>query len=233
MDVNRNEFEDMIIKKKERRRVKFIIALTFLISLILTECTIAWAQNNDTSVQDETETSKVLSELLKDTLLLVAGGFIGVFSSLGTSFISHRFKMQEEQIKREFEVRKEKTDFFCSLYGYISTLSELMDAYKRTLSNDNAGIISEDGFVFLNKQELYDKFKKEYALFSSFFYQSRKKGYEMYFPIELANNLTSFWSFTYKFNKETLEKDEFMELDDVSEKIMGKIEGLLGLLREK
>lgn len=219
--------------KKERRRVKIVIASAVLISLILTGSIKAWAQNNDTSAQDEMETSKVLSELLKDIILLVAGGFIGVSSSLGTTYISHRFKRQEEQIKREFKVRKEKTDFFCSLYGHISTLSELMDAYNRALSNDNAGIISEDGFVYLNKQELFNKFKKEYAIFSSFFYQSRKKGYEMYFPIELANNLTLFWSFTSKFTEKEMEKDEFMELDDVSEKIMAIIEGLLGLSREK
>jgi len=229
MKINRNELEGRLIMKLKRRRVKFIIASAILISVILVGSAIAWAQNNDTSAQDETETSKVFSELLKDVILLVAGGFIGVSSSLGTSYISHRFKMQEEQIIREFEARKTRTDFFCSLYGHISILSELMGAYKRAYDDNKAGIISENGFVYLTRQEISDRFRENHREFSSFFYKNRKQGFEVYFPQELANNLASFWAYASIFEEGEPKREVLEKMELVSLKITVIIEELLGI----
>ncbi len=208
-------------------KTPYRIFLTLVLSLA--GSTLAWAQNNDSTTQNETEASDILSELLKDTFLLVAGGFIGVSSSLGTSYISHRFKMQEEQVKREFEARKKRTDFFCSLYGHISVLSELMGAYKRAYDDDKAGVISENGFEYFTRQEISDRFKKNHKEFSTFFYINRKKGFEVYFPQELADSLASFWAYASIFEEREPKKEVLEKMELVSQEITEIIENLLGI----
>lgn len=158
---------------------------------------------------------------------------IALLSSLSTYVTNHLLKLREERIKREFEIRKEGMEFFKSFYGHISILSETISSYCRAVRNGDAGIISEEGFVYLRPEEFYEDFEEKYKAFSDFFYNCRKDGNEIYFPAKLASKLSDFWAIVYLFSNGYEDITELSKIDELSEEIMTIIEEILGIPRKK
>lgn len=217
----------------------FLVFTIILFSQIFGNVLSVYAQENTSYPSTEPSASEEInsnSEPQKSQFIgieFLIGAIIALLSSLSTYVTNHLLKLREERIKREFEIRKEGMEFFKSLYGHISILSEIISSYCRAVRNENAGIISKEGFIYLRPEEFYEGFKEKYKAFSAFFYDCRIKGYEIYFPVELATKLSDFWAIIYLFSNGYEDISELSKIDELSEEIMTIIEEILGMPRKK
>ena len=141
----------------------------FLICIILSNSNFCYCETNTTNNQDVPNNKGIIINVD-----LIIGAIIASGAFVFQSIIQHYINIREEKIRQKHEItkieiniRREIKDFYTSLYGYISILTELINALFRAKNNEGkTKIICEDGFKELTIKQLYDAFKYAYDQFA-------------------------------------------------------------------
>lgn len=167
-------------------------------------------------------------------LSFIIGVAVGFVVSLIGYLINHLLSLREKSVIREFEMRKEGKEFFKRLYGCVAHLSDLVASYYRVINSDKAIMFTEKGYRMATKPEIAKEFKEAYESHVKLWYESRKKGDEIFLTLELARSMESFWgNALFLSESDVWKKESLNTFGMVSDKIMSTIEELLGLKRKK
>jgi len=170
-----------------------------------------------------------------DISLLLIGATIGILGSIVGYCINHLLKLREQRIVREFEIREKGRDFFHHTYGLVAQLSDFATSILREDNSKKSMILIESGYTRQPIIEIIKRYKQAYEEHAKFWYESRKKGLEVFLPKDLAMNLSVFWAYAgYLYEEdEWNELEKLRDFEEVSRNITETIDKLLGLSERK
>ena len=132
----------------------------------------------------------------------------------------------------EFEMRKEGREYYLPLYGHLAKLTDLVVGYVRALETRKAQIIVDKGYKYLDSNEIINQYNQAYEDFSTFLGQSRKKGYELFLPLELSHSMEEILGYSTFFHEEKkwdLKNAQRFAMQ--TDSVMKRMEELLGVKR--
>lgn len=170
-----------------------------------------------------------LSLLLIGAIFTLIGGIVGYV-------FNHLLALRERKITRDFEIREKGRNFFHRTYGLIAVLSDLVASVLKARDSHEAVILTEKGYLWLPKEDIVKRYKKEYEEYSRFWHKARHRGLEVFFLKEFSDKLEVFWGYAWYFNSldnwdnETYNMEGFK---NISQLILDYLDKLLGLNVQK
>jgi len=162
--------------------------------------------------------------------IFVIGAIVGFFISLATSYVGHLFKLREQSVSREFEMRKEGKDFYLTLYGRVAGLDDLAMSYQRSVNKGKGQVLVKDGFLYMTPDEIIKHYGEAYKEFAKFMADSRDKGYELFLPRSLATSIKEMWGFADFLAEESQwEISSTRRFGKLTFSVLDNIEKILGL----
>lgn len=170
-----------------------------------------------------------------DISLLLIGGIIGILGSIVGYCINHLLKLREQRIVREFEIQEKGREFFHQIYGLVAQLSDFATSILREDDSNKSMILIESGYTREPITKIIKRYKQAYEEHAKSWYESRKKGLEVFLPKDLAMNLSVFWAYAgYLYEEdEWNELEKLIDFEEVSRNITETIDKLLGLSEKK
>jgi len=221
-------------------KYKILLIVGFL--LLITPLSIVYSQNETIyKLQNDTITIILKESSIKENeenLNLFFVYFVTPAIALISSLVGYGFKhfldMRKDKLKLEIDVRRDVKDFFVQLYGHISILTELINAYHRALKSGTTRIINKEGFPELSKEEIYLKVKQRYIPYANFIWDGREKGIEIYFSEKLANEISDYYAYIDAFyNGKEFNVEQLKKFSNIAESVMKELEKTLGMPRKK
>jgi hypothetical protein len=126
-----------------------------------------------------------------------------VFTIIGIAIgyvLNHALTLRERKITRDFEIREKGRVFYHRTYGLVAVLSDLVGSVLKDRDADKAVVLTEKGYVWLPKEDIVKRYKKEYEQYSKFWYEARHRGLEVFLLKEFSDKLEMFWGYAFHFN---------------------------------
>jgi len=169
-----------------------------------------------------------------DLTILFIGAVIAIISSIVTYWVNHFLRLREQRILREFEIREKGREFYHRIYGIVAILSDYVTSFLQ--DSGNAMVLTEDGYVLKPKNEIIKKYQESYEKYSTFWFESREKGLEVFIPKSMAKDLAGFWGYAGYFHDVTAwsEHPKFLTtFKEISQTICDDIDRTLGITERK
>ncbi|MDH5448939.1 MAG: hypothetical protein OEX01_08085 [Candidatus Bathyarchaeota archaeon] len=173
-----------------------------------------------------------------DLLTLIIGAIIGIVASMIAYCLNSILRVREQSIAREFTMRKEARHFFEALYGTVSRLDDLVKSYREFQKEGGKVLmLTEKGYDWVSGKDIIKDYKNIYEERSKLWADAVSKGYEVFLPPDLADELVFCWavaSYLYQNDEwKKLEIDLLSIFDEISKGILTMIEESLGLRRKR
>lgn len=171
-----------------------------------------------------------------EVINLFVGAIIGVLVSAVTYFINHFLKLREQRLLREFEVREKARNFYHQVYGMVAVLTDFVASFLTEEDSDKVMVLTEKGYTSQLKKQVIKRYKQTYEEYAKFWFESRKKGLEIFFTKEFAGDLERFWGYAGYFyeNDDWEMHNEFITtFKEISQEICDDMDRLLGLREKK
>ena len=214
----------------------------FLLLSFLTPILIADSQNMTIKKFENDSLTIIIQDVISENENKTQNGLftyiliplITLFSALIGFGFKHFLEMRKEKLRLEIEIRREVKDFFVCLYGHISILTELINGYHRAIEFGTTRIINKSGFPELSGSDIFQKFEERYTPFSSFIWENREKGIEIYFSKELADKMADFYAYIDTFHEiKEFEEKQLNKFQIIADGVMKELEKTLGIPRKR
>lgn len=166
---------------------------------------------------------------------LFIGAIIALLASAVTYCLNHFLKLREQRLIREFEVREKARGFYHQVYGVVAMLTDFVTSFLKEDSH-KVWVLTEKGYSLLPKRQVIERYKQAYEECARFWFESRKKGLEVFFTKESAGDLEKFWGYAgyfYENNDWETHKEFITTFKEISQKICDDMDKLLGLREKK
>lgn len=173
---------------------------------------------------------------MTDIVTLLIGALIGIISGIITYLANHFLNIREQKIERDFDVREKGRDFFHQTYGTMATLSDMVVPFKDNANVTEAIILTEEGYIVLQKAEIIRRYKTAYAKYAKLWYESRERGLEIFLMKDFVKILAKFWAYAGYFNddeKNWENKEAIAKFEALRDAYCDGMDKLMGLAEPK
>ena len=173
-----------------------------------------------------------LSDLLNALTLVFGSGVV-------VSLITLLYNYLQTKRDRDFESRKQASEYYKGLYARIVFMYGYAASYLASLEEKQKGRASvfsdkSQKRVELSSDELLENYNQSYRKFENYYVRKKSEGYEIFVSARLQQLLINYWTQAKNLydHPDLLKRiEQVTMLRQYRDKVLGQIEKLYGLKR--